>query len=79
MEVNRTHVEELGNLPVGRQLKLIRQIRGLRQNHVARGVGITPGYLSRIENRESDFDFNTAKRIAEHLGCKLSISIEMSN
>ena len=52
--------------------------RGLKQNYVARRIGITPNYLGQILNGNRKLSAEVALRAAHVLGQPLDIFLELS-
>lgn len=50
---------------IGEQLKAARKRAGITQEELARRVGTSKGYISRIENNRSDIELSTLRRIIE--------------
>ena len=50
---------------IGEQLKAARKRVGITQEELARRVGTSKGYISRIENNRSDIELSTLRRIVE--------------
>lgn len=61
---------------VGPRLAAARRQRGLVQVAVARGAGIAPSYLSRIENGKVQPTFRTVMIVARVLGASLAELVE---
>lgn len=59
---------------IGAKIVYYRKIRNLRQEELAEKVGITPQYLSRIENGgyTKSVSLSTLMKIAEKLGITMS-------
>ncbi len=57
---------------VGESLRRIRQGRGLSLNEVAAGTGISPSFLSLVENGRSDITIGRLTRLVEYF--KISIN-----
>lgn len=59
---------------IGAKIVYYRKIRNLRQEELAEEVGITPQYLSRIENGgyTKSVSLSTLMKIAEKLGITMS-------
>lgn len=62
---------ELARNLIRRRLEL-----GLTQQQVAERVGTTQSVISRLENMSVLPSFSFLKRVAEALGCKLSVSLQ---
>lgn len=59
---------------IGAKIVYYRRLRGLKQEQLAEAVGITPQYLSRIENGgySKSISLMTLMRIADKLGVTMS-------
>jgi len=61
----------------GRLIKKERLKAGLTQEQLAKRIGTTRFYISRIENNKTDFEMSTLRKIVEAgLGKKLKLTIE---
>ena len=63
---------------LGIVIKQARKLKGLKQNSFAKSCGITPSYLSQIENNSKDPNLSTLKTISKNLGFPLPILFFMS-
>ena len=71
-------LDENQNLNLGKKIKTIRKQIGLTQEELARKVGTTKNYISKLENNKSDIELLTLKKIVEAgLNGKLHLSIEV--
>lgn len=52
-------------------IKVLRTIKGIRQEDLAQIVGIRRESMIRIEKGNQNFSFEVAKKIADALDCKL--------
>lgn len=52
-------------LNIGRQLKSLRTHQNMSQSVLGEKVGTDKGYISKLENNKTDFEFNTLKKIYE--------------
>ena len=52
-------------------LKHIRQKMGLTQNQVAEALGVTPGYISNVENNRTAMSLRILTYYAKLCGCSL--------
>lgn len=52
-----------------RMITLVREAQGWNQTHLAGLLGITQGYLSKIESGNAEIDDDLVQRIADELGC----------
>lgn len=50
------------------KLKLYRLQRGLKQSNVAKGIGISKGYLSGLENKSVPITEDILNRLARYYG-----------
>lgn len=57
---------------VGKNIRKIREAKGLSQKEVAISVGMDQAQYSRIENSKTDPSFSTVDKIAKALGVELS-------
>jgi DNA-binding XRE family transcriptional regulator len=57
-----------GSRLLGRQLRKLRERRGLTQRHVATVIGLDPANLSRIENGEFDLQSSTLFKVLSAIG-----------
>lgn len=64
------------NPALGLAIKALREKRGMTQEQVAYGAGLSVGTLSRIERGKSDPLWSTVERIAEVLGVGLEEVVE---
>lgn len=58
-----------------RQLRWIREMNGLTQEDVAKKMGITNFYVSRIENGKIVLRMSTLRRYALACGAKISFAV----
>lgn len=56
----------------GRNVKAARVSKGLTQKEAARMIGVTQGYLSRIELGRHDSNLSIVERVAKRLGVDAS-------
>lgn len=54
--------------PFGQALRELRETRGLSLNRLARGAGLTPGYLSRLESGQRHPSYDAVMRLSKALG-----------
>jgi len=66
------------SMNLGKTIQQARKNKGLRQNHFAIRCGITPSYLSQIENNIKDPNLSTLKIISSNLGLPLPILFFLS-
>ncbi|MEZ5004689.1 MAG: helix-turn-helix transcriptional regulator [Chitinophagales bacterium] len=52
------------NSEIGRRIRLIRTLRGIKQNNIADALHLTQSQYSNIENGKSKLDWHTIKEIA---------------
>ncbi|WP_082921813.1 helix-turn-helix domain-containing protein [Lewinella sp. 4G2] len=77
---NAGNLDENQNLNLGSKIKTIRKRIGLTQEELAKRVGTTKNYISKLENNKSDIELLTLKKIVEAgLNGKLHLSIEIPN
>ena len=55
----------------GTHIKNIRQKMGLTQNQVAEALGVTPGYISNVENNRTAMSLRVLIYYAKLVGCSL--------
>lgn len=55
----------------GAHIKHIRQKMGLTQNQVAEALGVTPGYISNVENNRTAMSLRILTYYAKLCGCSL--------
>ena len=55
----------------GTHIKPIRQKMGLTQNQVAEALGVTPGYISNVENNRTAMSLRVLIYYAKLVGCSL--------
>ena len=55
----------------GTHIKHIRQKMGLTQNQVAEALGVTPGYISNVENNRTAMSLRILTYYARLIGCSL--------
>lgn len=53
------------NSEIGRRIRLIRTLRGIKQNNIADALHLTQSQYSNIENGKSKLDWHTIKEIAK--------------
>ena len=58
----------------GTHIKHIRQKMGLTQNQVAEALGVTPGYISNVENNRTAMSLRILTYYAKLCGCSLDSS-----
>ncbi len=63
---------------IGDMLKKTRLIYGYKANEMSKSLGISPGYLSEIENNHKKPTYDLLKKYAELYGIKLSTLILLS-
>lgn len=61
-----------------KELKSVIDKRGLKQNYVARKIGITPNYLGQILNGKRKLSADVAIKAAQVLGLPLDIFLNLS-
>ena len=71
MPVYQSHRLTADELRVGARLRSVRRARHLTLRDVARRAGLSPAFLSRIENERLRLDFDDALRLAQALGVPL--------
>ena len=59
----------------GTHIKHIRQKMGLTQNQVAEALGVTPGYISNVENNRTAMSLRILTYYARLIGCSLDALI----
>lgn len=72
MSTTKQQDDSYGPHSVGQRLSAARLQRGLAQGDVARGAGLAPSYLSRIETGKVQPTFRTVMRIVRVLGADVS-------
>ena len=55
----------------GALVKSLRQKMGLTQNQVAESLGVTPGYISNVENNSTAMSLRILTYYARLIGCSL--------
>lgn len=65
-------------MQLGSAVKELRRRAELRQEELARNVGITQSYLSQIENDRKDPNLSTLRRIAQELRVSVPILFFLS-
>lgn len=55
----------------GSLIKELRIKNGLTQNQVAKSLGVTPGYISNVENNRTAMSLHILKYYAQLMGCSL--------
>ena len=55
----------------GALVKSLRQKMGLTQNQVAESLGVTPGYISNVENNRTAMSLRILPYYARLIGCSL--------
>jgi len=77
MLFNAGEVDERYELEIGSQVKKMRKELGLTQQELAKRAGTTKQYISKLENRKSDIEILTLKKIVEAgLNKKLVVTID---
>ena len=61
-----------------KELKSVIDKRGLKQNYVAREIGITPNYLGQILNGNRNLSADVAIKAAQVLGLPLDVFLNLS-
>ena len=61
-----------------KELKSVIDKRGLKQNYVAREIGITPNYLGQILNGNRNLSSDVAIKAAQVLGLPLDVFLNLS-
>ena len=61
-----------------KELKSVIDKRGLKQNYVAREIGITPNYLGQILNGNRKLSADVAIKAAQVLGLPLYVFLNLS-
>lgn len=59
----------------GTLVKSLRQKMGLTQNQVAESLGVTPGYISNVENNRTAMSLRILTYYARLIGCSLDALI----
>ena len=59
----------------GTHIKHIRQKMGLTQNQVAEALGVTPGYISNVENNRTAMSLRVLIYYAKLVGCSLDFLV----
>ena len=62
-----------------KELKSVIDKRGLKQNYVAREIGITPNYLGQILNGNRKLSADVAIKAAQVLGLPLDVFLNISS
>jgi transcriptional regulator with XRE-family HTH domain len=60
-------------MDLARAIKLIRTASGMKQKEIAVKVGVTPNYLSLVENGKREPSISFLKRLAAVLGISVSL------
>lgn len=61
----------------GRNLRALRELRGISLTKLANAVGISPPHLSYVEREIRDTSAPVAKRIADYLGVPLGAILKI--
>ena len=61
-----------------KELKSVIDKRGLKQNYIAREIGITPNYLGQILNGNRKLSADVAIKAAQVLGLPLDVFLNLS-
>ena len=64
-------------MEIGQAVKIARIVAKVRQKHLANRLGISPSYLSLIENGERELTVEMLVRIGAELGVRPSVLLEM--
>lgn len=59
-------------MDIGRSIKFVRVAAGIRQNEMAKRIGISQNYLSLLENNKSEPSLSLLRRISEEFGVPMS-------
>ena len=65
-------------IPVGRNIRLIRELKNLTQEYVAEHLEISTGNYSNIENDKTDITLGKLERIAEILGVDYQMILNLN-
>ena len=57
-------------------LQYIRSINGLTQTDLAKKVGVSQTTISFAERKKSKLNYDNARKIAEFLGCSMSVLLQ---
>lgn len=60
-----------GDSHIGKAIELIRKEKGLRQNQLAKWIGVSEGAMSRYENGEHHIPEDRLQLISEYMRCEL--------
>lgn len=66
-------------LSLGEQVRAFRELRGLTVRQLAANLGLSPGFISQLENGRTGASLATLKRIAHALGVTLAELVEFSH
>lgn len=64
----KKHLKENRTLKIGQNIRKWRELKGIKQEQLARKLNITKGALSNIENEKTDINLSRIEEIAKHLG-----------
>lgn len=53
----------------GKRLAIVRQLKGITQTELAKGLGSTQPHISRLEHGEGGASLKMIHRLADELGC----------
>jgi transcriptional regulator with XRE-family HTH domain len=67
----------LGPVQLGERLRALRQLRGLSLADVAQATGLSPSFLSLVENAKSDISVGRLARIADALQATISDLVDL--
>ena len=60
----------MDNINIGHNIKKLRELKNLTQEHMAKSIGITQGAYSRMELGETEITYTKLEKISEELGMK---------
>lgn len=64
---NKPH-DHIATMPLGKNLKTLREARGLTQQQLTLSTGLTVGYISKLEGDRADPSASTLRKLAQALG-----------
>lgn len=70
---------ESSGMEVGRKLRKLRQVRGLKLQDLARGTGLSASFLSMVETGKSDITLAKLQRIVQFYGITIGALLDGSH
>lgn len=58
---------------IGKQIRIFRNIAGVRQGELAKRIGVSPNYISLVENGRREPSLKFLKRLSEEFDLPLSV------